>query len=250
MASVSSCSRCRARHSRAPRAARRGPRGRRRRRARASRCEAVPRRPQQRVDLGVLGLHRLAASRRSSVVPRSSSGGQRPASSPEWCWCSASAKSSQRWLPAAARCCRSPTGVRCGRRRRSAARSRRKAWCITYIIVMSTGPSGAAVWPGRRSWARPGWLAVVVLVRAHRVLPRWSSVVVVTRRPACGRRGGRRARRGRSASTRTVGRTRSSQAGHPPVPAAEQRHGGRDQDHPDDGRVEEDRDGHADAEHA
>ena len=36
--------------------------------------------------------------------------------------------------------------------------------------------------------------------------------------------------------------------GHPPVPAPEHRHRGRHEDHPDEGRVEGDRDGHPDPE--
>ena len=41
------------------------------------------------------------------------------------------------------------------RRRRSASRSRRKAWCMTYMPVWSCGPSAVWLWPGRVScWAR------------------------------------------------------------------------------------------------
>ena len=54
--------------------------------------EALGARREQRVDLGVLGLHRL---QRRAVLRRCrarAASGQRPASSPVWWWCSTSAK--------------------------------------------------------------------------------------------------------------------------------------------------------------
>ena len=40
-------------------------------------------------------------------------------------------------------------------------RSLRKPWCITYIIFRSTGPPGAAAWPGNLSWS--GCVVVVLM---------------------------------------------------------------------------------------
>src|SRR4029450_10655992 len=46
-----------------------------------------------------------------------------------------------------------------------------------------------------------------------------------------------------------VGQQTVEPSGEPPVAVAEEFHGGRDQDHPDDGGVNEDRGGQSDPEH-
>ena len=99
----------------------------------------------------------------SSAVPCSRIHGQIARSSPSWWWWSCSEKTCQR---AASRCqvARSVAGVfRAATTKRS--RSRRNAWWRTYIICMSTGPSGAAVCPGRNSWVGQSvWVLVLTVV--------------------------------------------------------------------------------------
>ena len=76
--------------------------------------------------------------------------GQMCSSSTVWWWCSTSAKRSHR-AARARQVSRSSTGVaRTAAWKRS--RSRRNAWCMTYMPVWSWGPSATWVWPGRQIW--------------------------------------------------------------------------------------------------
>ena len=159
IASVSSCLRCSASRSRA--ATRRTASAAR---ASSSGCSASRWNPAaQACRIG--SISECSASIASSVArpsssARSISAGQRPASSPLWWWCSAEEKISQR-SAIAFQARRSEAGV-VPAAVANASRSRRKAWCMTYIIVMSIGPGWAAVWPGSRSCSGQVVVSVVI----------------------------------------------------------------------------------------
>jgi hypothetical protein len=103
---------------------------------------------------------------------------------------------------------------------------------MAYMTIRSTGPSCTHAWPGRRICVR-GFVAVLI-------------------GPAPARAGGGPLRgQGdvRLGLEVEVGEHAVQPGGQPPVPAAEQGHRGGHQDHADDGRVDQDRGGQADAHH-
>ena len=178
--------------------------------------EACGARRKDRVDLGVLGLHRLQR-RPPCVVGALEQQGPEPRVLAR---CGGGAAPRRRPPSAAASAARSSGPRRASLRRPSAnaARSRRNAWCITYIIVMSTGPAWAAVWPGtgaaraRRSW-RSGRRVMVVPSDGADGL-----ALVVVGGAGMVRRGCRRVVVGLGADG---GRDPVEPSGHPPVAVAE-----------------------------
>ena len=243
IASVSSCRRC----SAEPLPGRDQPHGERRAGVLVRRARRAGRSPAAQAS-SIGSISACSASIASSVArpsssARSSSSGQRPASSPRVVVVQRVGEE----LPALRQrrqARRSADRGGAAPPRRTPARSRRKAWCITYIIVMSTGPGWAAVWPGSRICVGP---VGVVSVRHRSLLLEWASTGSRSS-DASGVDGGEQAEVVVGDLGADAGQHPVEPGGHPPVPAAEQRHGGRHQDHPDQGRVEQDRDGHADAE--
>ena len=111
------------------------------------------------VDLGVLRPPSPGGRRGSASSARSSRAGQTNRSSVPWCSCSERENTPHR-RSSAVQVRRSATGVACAAAA-NAVRSRRKAWCMAYISVMSTGPGGAAAWPGSRNCGVDGSARVI-----------------------------------------------------------------------------------------
>ena len=131
--------------------------------------------------------------------------GQMCSSSTVWWWCSTSAKRSHR-AARARQVSRSSTGVaRTAAWKRS--RSRRNAWCMTYMPVWSWGPSATWVWPGRQIWRGRS-----VFMRPSLGGAAWAPLVTGL---GAGRKCGPRSTRDAPAMNRILGPLGRHSAAHP-----------------------------------